>query len=65
MSLISCPECGQKVSDQAERFMDCGYPLTEAEINQISKNRAMDRRIGVVLASVVIAWLLLRILFSE
>ena len=27
MALISCPECGQKVSDQAKVCIHCGYPL--------------------------------------
>ena len=38
MALITCPECGGKVSDQAAVCIHCGYPLKVAEItsNQIS-----------------------------
>lgn len=27
MALISCPECGQNVSDKAEDCIHCGYPI--------------------------------------
>ena len=27
MALISCPECGKEVSDQALACIHCGYPL--------------------------------------
>lgn len=28
MALIECPECGQKVSDKAEKCINCGYPIS-------------------------------------
>lgn len=31
MALITCPECGGKVSDKADACIHCGYPLTESE----------------------------------
>lgn len=27
MALITCPECGGKISDKAETCIHCGYPL--------------------------------------
>ena len=30
MALISCPECGQSVSDRAEMCIHCGYPLHQS-----------------------------------
>lgn len=27
MALITCPECGEKVSDKAKACIHCGYPL--------------------------------------
>ncbi len=35
MALISCPECGQMISDKAYTCVHCGYPLKEQQ--QISK----------------------------
>ena len=34
MALIICPECGGKISDQADKCIHCGYPLKK--INEIS-----------------------------
>ena len=30
MSLISCPECGKRISDQAAACIHCGFPLSQA-----------------------------------
>ena len=27
MAIVSCPECGQNVSEKAEKCIHCGYPL--------------------------------------
>lgn len=27
MALITCPECGKKISDKAEACIGCGYPI--------------------------------------
>lgn len=27
MALITCPECGKKISDKADACIHCGYPL--------------------------------------
>lgn len=49
MALIICPECGGKISDQAENCIHCGYPLqnrkTEEKSNKnicIYKNKQYD-----------------------
>ena len=31
MALIQCPECGQTISDRAEKCPKCGYPITPVE----------------------------------
>lgn len=31
MALITCPECGKQVSNQAPQCIHCGYPLQKAE----------------------------------
>lgn len=31
MALVKCPECGQTVSDKAEKCPKCGYPMVQAE----------------------------------
>lgn len=33
MSLVACPECGNRVSDRAEMCPKCGYPLREKTMN--------------------------------
>ncbi|MBR5635797.1 MAG: zinc-ribbon domain-containing protein, partial [Pseudobutyrivibrio sp.] len=33
MALITCPECGQSVSDKASVCIHCGFPLAE-ELNK-------------------------------
>ena len=28
MALMSCPECGEKISDKAEKCIHCGFPIS-------------------------------------
>lgn len=35
MSLITCPECGQSISDKAAACPHCGYPLSALKISRI------------------------------
>lgn len=37
MALITCPECGEKISDKSEQCIHCGYPLvnTKCVINGV------------------------------
>ncbi|MCZ8331004.1 MAG: zinc ribbon domain-containing protein [Flavobacterium sp.] len=32
MALINCPECGNQISDQAEKCPNCAYPINEKKI---------------------------------
>lgn len=40
MPLITCPECGKQVSDQATSCPHCGYPLTPAKKEEPRKHNA-------------------------
>lgn len=33
MALITCPECGKKISDKAEACIGCGYPISKNNKN--------------------------------
>lgn len=33
MALVSCPECGKKVSDQSDSCIGCGYPINPLNFN--------------------------------
>lgn len=37
MALITCPECGKEISDQAKKCNKCGYPLPKRKNKNISK----------------------------
>ncbi|MCR4754718.1 MAG: zinc-ribbon domain-containing protein [Lachnospiraceae bacterium] len=41
MSLITCPECGKEISDQAEVCINCGYRLRSASSKKTGKNKAL------------------------
>ena len=41
MALVSCPECGNKVSTFAQHCMSCGCPTSEFE--RISEEQAKER----------------------
>ena len=36
MALISCPECGKKVSDRAATCPECGCPINTAPAESVS-----------------------------
>ena len=40
MPLITCPECGKQVSDQATSCPHCGYPLTPVKKEEPRKRNA-------------------------
>lgn len=42
MALMQCPECGNKVSDKAEKCPKCGYPVSRINELQRSKKKKMD-----------------------
>ena len=39
MALIKCPECGNQISDKAERCPKCGYELNKKETPTTSDNK--------------------------
>ena len=41
MSLIKCPECGQQISDKAEKCPHCGLPSSYFNV-QKSENKGED-----------------------
>ena len=48
MALVSCPECGKKVSDQSDSCIGCGYPLNplnfNSRISKINPNHQQGRK---------------------
>ena len=41
MALISCPECGAQVSDQAQSCPQCAYPLKKHDLVQQQKEESL------------------------
>lgn len=42
MALIKCPECGKKVSTEAARCRNCGYPIPEINKEQIKTDTVIE-----------------------
>ena len=42
MALIKCPECGKKVSTEAARCRNCGYPIPEIKEEQIKSDTVVE-----------------------
>lgn len=42
MALITCPECGQQVSDKAEVCIHCGYPLSKIRNSKPQEKQKYD-----------------------
>lgn len=42
MALIMCPECGQKISDKAEKCPRCGYPIAPVEKEVIKETEVCE-----------------------
>jgi len=34
MALVQCPECGKEISDKSKACINCGYPISEYQINE-------------------------------
>lgn len=34
MALIKCPECGKEISDKAASCPNCGFPITQGNIEK-------------------------------
>lgn len=47
MALIQCPECGQTISDKAEKCPKCGYPVAPVEKKAIKepKERTLEQSV--------------------
>ena len=75
MALIECPDCGQKVSDQAKVCIHCGCPLGEKgkTKNTIKLNTAVEKfksvkkpyQIAIVAGIAVVVIILLVVLLSS
>ena len=37
MALITCPECGNKISDRAKICIHCGFPIYEVECEKLDQ----------------------------
>ena len=50
MALITCPECGQPVSNEATQCIHCGYPLQKqtSAILRIDAARTAEQAVGIV-----------------
>lgn len=51
MALISCPECGNSISDKSERCIHCGYPIKEyieKETPKETKQVDLSNRICII-----------------
>lgn len=69
MALIQCPDCGKKVSSEAEKCVRCGFPLQNISHEQykqafeknIEERKALNRQnakiqlIWLVIFSLIIA----------
>lgn len=57
MALITCPDCGSSVSDQAEKCPSCSRPhpaLTKAEM----KKEESDVLLGLYVLGFIMAWII-------
>ena len=58
MALIKCPECGNKISDQAESCPKCGYELKKSnqevgkQLNKI-KGKWDNKYLLIIVAAVI------------
>lgn len=43
MALITCPECGKQISDQAEACPNCGYPLKKQTVSVASHGNGLQK----------------------
>ena len=43
MALVSCPECGKKISDAARSCPHCGYAIRESLTNQAKRTPLTEK----------------------
>lgn len=50
MAIITCPECGKEISDQATSCPNCGYPIKETtQINAKKSNINLKKKLPVII----------------
>ena len=42
MALVTCPDCGREVSDQAQTCPNCGYPIAGHQPERVSAARTLQ-----------------------
>ena len=68
MSLIICPECGAKISDQSKNCISCGFPIKAEVEEKVSNSRKLNRKqrfIVITMSVVLILLIALVFLFSN
>ena len=46
MALVSCPECGREVSDQASSCPQCGMPINKTNEKDVNHNKNVNNTDG-------------------
>ena len=44
MALIKCPECGNEISNKAQSFPNCGYPISEMKNVEVPTEPTIQKR---------------------
>ena len=47
MALIKCPECGKEISDKSSSCINCGYPLSELQVQNVPTAEKQEDSIQV------------------
>ena len=65
MGLVKCPDCKKRVSDQAEKCIHCGCPLSKTSNKKEEKKKLNKNNIaiiaGIVIIVLIVLWCLLNI----
>lgn len=65
MGLVKCPDCKKRVSDQAEKCIHCGCPLSKTSNKKEEKKKLNKKNIaiiaGIVIIVLIVLWCLLNI----
>jgi hypothetical protein len=57
--IVNCPECKKEISEKAETCPNCGYRLSQAEIETLKKEKKQANKVGSIgcLSIIIIALL--------